>query len=136
MSRNDDLTVYAGLVPQTRDYLADEYGMNQMTFDGGKTYMLVASDSDGWCDSCACSDCGGMDGCGCGDVGTVVTIHNLRVTTPADEDGEGEDVSFDYGDRLCESCGEQVYHDTWSEFDEAAREDAAERAWEMAREER
>jgi hypothetical protein len=127
------LETYRSLQPATREYLTDDHGMTEMKFDD--TTAVVISGGEGWCDSCACRYCGGRDGCGCGDVGTVYVVENLRITEPADENGEQEDVAFDEGERLCAVCGDEVYHDSWSEAREAAREDAAERAGEARRDE-
>lgn len=122
------LETYRSLQPATREYLTDDHGMTEMTF--GSATVLVISGSEGWCGECSC----GEGCCGYGD--TVWEVRNLRITEPADENGEQEDVAFDEGERLCARCGEPVYHDDYRDAVEAMREDAAERAWEMQRDER
>ena len=126
--------LYRTLLPQTREYLREDYGMAERTF-GDRTVLTVPG-FDGWCDECACSECYDRNGCGCGYVMTTYEVIDLRITSPADANGEQEDVAFDTDARLCEECGEDVHFEDWRESMEAAREDAAERAWEMAREER
>lgn len=122
-----DLETYQSLQDGTREYLKDDYGMTTATF-GTKT-VLVISGSEGWCGECACSE-----GC-CGYGDTVWEVRNLRITEPADENGEQEEVEFDEGERLCERCGESIYHDDYRDAVEAAREAADEMAWEARREE-
>lgn len=123
------LETYRSLQDGTREYLTDDHGMTEMTFDGRT--VLVISGSEGWCGECAA---GCDEGC-CGYGDTVWEVHNLRITEPADANGEQEDVAFDEGERLCVRCGECVYHDDYREAVEAMRHDAAERVWEMRREE-
>jgi hypothetical protein len=113
-----DLSLYRSFDKDTLDFVKDDYGMTEIVFEGTTDPVLVISGSEGWCGSCAC-----LEGC-CGYGETVYEIYNLRKTD--------DDVLYDEGERLCESCGEWVQFDDMGEANEAARWDAAERAWEMA----
>lgn len=127
------LTIHRGLTDTTKASLKDEYGMTEILFDKDGEPVLATSGGEGWCESCSCWDCG-EDGCGCGYVDTVTVVVNMRVLSEPDASGEQETI-WDEGDQLCERCGETIYHATFRDAREAARHDAAERAWEARREE-
>jgi len=131
-NQDQSLTIYRGLTEVTKASLKDEFGLTETLFDkDGEPVLNMSAGGEGWCESCSCWDCG-EDGCGCGYMDTVTVVVNLRVLSGPDKDGEQE-VDWDEGDRVCERCGEVIYHATFREARDAAREDYEEMMFEAAR---
>lgn len=113
-----DVAFYDALTDAMRADLKDEWGTMLLTLN--ERTILLGGEC-GWSEG-FCSDCGEY-------VETASIVYNLRWDAGSDQ------PQWDEADEVCTDCGEVVHYREKSEAVEAARQDAAERAWEARREE-
>jgi hypothetical protein len=116
-SSPSDLAFYDSLNDAVKAYLKDEFGTIATKYHGQGT--LIGGES-GWSEG-YCTNCYEY-------VETAEVIYNLRWEA-------GSDLpTWDESEEICTDCGEAIYFRDEDAAHEAAREDAAERAWEARRE--
>lgn len=127
MDASKVLDTYNEQSERTRESLAGE-GVERFTFTGFS--MIGVSHgkyADGFCVQCWRDTES--------EVRTFSEVTDLTMLEPETAD---DPAQFDWqeGDTFCAECGEEIYHSSFDDYIEAAREDEEMRRWEADKDER